>query len=56
MRPARRLSIGSSTKSCAAGFIKPESKAVFLAEIDKLLPEGADSIILGCTEVGMLLS
>ncbi len=34
------------------GFIKPESKAVFLAEIDKLLPQGADSIILGCTEVG----
>ncbi len=38
------------------GIIKPESKAVFLAEIDKLLPQGADSIILGCTEVGMLVS
>ena len=37
------------------GLIKPESKAVFLAEIDKLLPQGADSIILGCTEVGMLV-
>jgi len=37
------------------GIIKPESKAVFLAEIDKLLPQGADSIILGCTEVGMLV-
>jgi aspartate racemase len=38
------------------GIIKPESKAVYLAEIGKLLPQGADSIILGCTEVGMLVS
>jgi aspartate racemase len=37
------------------GIVKPESKAVYLAEIDKLLCQGADSIILGCTEVGMLI-
>jgi aspartate racemase len=37
------------------GIVKPESKAVYLAEVDKLLCRGADSIILGCTEVGMLI-
>src|SRR5215831_17606523 len=37
------------------GIIKPQSKAVYLAEIDKLRCQGADSIILGCTEVGMLI-
>jgi len=37
------------------GIIKPQSKAVYLAEIDKLRCNGADSIILGCTEVGMLI-
>lgn len=37
------------------GIVKPQSKAVYLAEIDKLRCQGADSVILGCTEVGMLI-
>jgi aspartate racemase len=38
------------------GIIRPESKAVYLAEIDRLRAAGADSVIFGCTEVGMLIA
>ena len=38
------------------GVVRPESKARYLAEIDRLRLAGADSVILGCTEIGMLLS
>lgn len=37
------------------GSIKPESKQTYLAIIDKLVAEGAEAIILGCTEIGMLI-
>ncbi len=37
------------------GNIKPESKQTYLAIIDKLVAEGAEAIILGCTEIGMLI-
>src|SRR6266446_7440486 len=37
------------------GIVRSESKHSYLAEIDKLLPQGAESIILGCTEVGILI-
>jgi aspartate racemase len=37
------------------GIVRPESKGAYLAEIAKLWRQGADSVILGCTEVGMLI-
>lgn len=37
------------------GIVRPESKAVYLAEIAGLARQGADGIILGCTEIGMLI-
>ena len=37
------------------GIVRPESKAAYLTEIEKLARYGADSVILGCTEVGMLI-
>lgn len=38
------------------GIVRPESKRAYLAEIAKLRQRGADGIILGCTEVGMILA
>ncbi len=37
------------------GIVRPESKEAYLAEIARLARQGADSVILGCTEVGMLI-
>lgn len=37
------------------GEIKTESKAQYLAVIDRLIERGAQSIILGCTEIGLLV-
>ena len=37
------------------GIVRPESKETYLAEIAKLSRQDADSVILGCTEVGMLI-
>ncbi|WP_165856093.1 aspartate/glutamate racemase family protein [Marinobacter sp. JSM 1782161] len=38
------------------GTIKPESKAEYLRIIDRLADRGAEAVILGCTEIGMLVS
>lgn len=38
------------------GQIKAESKKVYLEIIDKLANDGAQAIVLGCTEIGMLVS
>jgi aspartate racemase len=38
------------------GVVKPESKAAFLAMIADLRAQGADGVILGCTELGLVLS
>jgi aspartate racemase len=38
------------------GILRPESKAVCLEEIARLRAGGADGVILGCTEIGMLLT
>ena len=35
---------------------KPESEAAYIAIAGRLVEAGADSLILGCTEVGMLLN
>jgi aspartate racemase len=37
------------------GVVRAESKARYLAEIELLRAAGADSVILGCTEIGMLI-
>lgn len=38
------------------GQIKPESKVEYLRIIDALAAEGAEAVILGCTEIGMIVS
>ncbi len=38
------------------GNIKAESKAEYLRIIDTLATQGAEAVILGCTEIGMLVS
>ncbi len=38
------------------GEIKPESKAEFLRIIEELAGQGAQGVILGCTEIGLLIS
>ena len=37
------------------GVVRAESKARYLAEIARLRRAGADRVILGCTEIGMLV-
>jgi aspartate racemase len=37
------------------GVVRPESKAAYLDEIGKLRRQGADGVILGCTEITMLI-
>lgn len=38
------------------GVIRDQSRATYLAVIDRLVDRGAGGIILGCTEIGLLLS
>jgi len=38
------------------GIIKPESKAEYLRIIGTLAEQGAEAVILGCTEIGMLVT
>lgn len=37
------------------GIVKPESRAAYAAVIAKAAEKGADSVILGCTEIGLLI-
>lgn len=37
------------------GVITPQSKAVYLRIIERLAQEGAQGVILGCTEIGLLV-
>jgi len=37
------------------GEVRPESRDIYIAEVERLAARGADSLILGCTELGMLL-
>lgn len=37
------------------GIVRPQSRQAYLAEIARLTAQGADSVILGCTEIGMLI-
>ncbi|AWI50090.1 aspartate/glutamate racemase [Actinobacillus porcitonsillarum] len=38
------------------GIIKPESKAYYLKTIENLTALGAEGVILGCTEIGLLIN
>ena len=38
------------------GIVRPQSKAACLDEVAALRARGADGVILGCTEIGMILS
>ncbi|SCC34696.1 aspartate racemase [Gilliamella bombicola] len=38
------------------GIIQPDSKQAYLNIVDKLVKNGAEGVILGCTEIGLLIS
>lgn len=38
------------------GVVKEESKELYLNIIDQLIERGAEAVILGCTEIGLLIS
>ncbi|MGA6924133.1 MAG: amino acid racemase, partial [Desulfosarcina sp.] len=38
------------------GIIKPESKQSFVEVVDRLANTGAQAVILGCTEIGLLIN
>ena len=38
------------------GIVKPESKAAYLRVIDELRLHGAEGLLLGCTELGLIVS
>ena len=42
-------------KELCQGLIAPESKTTYLSIINNLVKAGAEGIILGCTEIGMLI-
>lgn len=42
-------------KELAVGTLNPASKASYLKSIDKLISQGAQGIILGCTEIPLLI-
>jgi aspartate racemase len=42
-------------KELCVGVIKPGSKAIYLNIIDKLFHQGAEAVILGCTEIALLV-
>jgi aspartate racemase len=37
------------------GTIRPESKAQYVSIIERMVKQGAEGVILGCTEIGLLL-
>ncbi|WP_231702305.1 aspartate/glutamate racemase family protein [Halopseudomonas litoralis] len=42
-------------KELCLGVVKPESKADYLGVIASLAERGAQGVILGCTEIGLLI-
>ncbi len=38
------------------GVVRDESRAVYIAAIERMAARGAQAVILGCTEIGMLIS
>lgn len=37
------------------GIVNPDSKAIYLEVVDSLAMRGAQAVILGCTEIGLLI-
>jgi aspartate racemase len=37
------------------GIVKPDSKRQYVDEVENLRRQGADGVILGCTEITMLI-
>ena len=52
----RELVHGIIYEELCRGVVRDESKAACMREIDRLRQDGADGIILGCTELTMLIS
>jgi aspartate racemase len=51
-----RAFIGASIEEeLARGILKQETKTSYLSVIDKLVSEGAEGVILGCTEIPLLI-
>ncbi len=38
------------------GVIAPKSKSIYLSIVDRLAKQGAQAVILGCTEIGLLIN
>jgi amino-acid racemase len=38
------------------GVVRPESRSAYLDVVDRLAARGADAVVLGCTEIGLLLA
>lgn len=53
--PGRAMVHGIIYDELCRGVVRPESKARYLEEIERLRMAGADCVILGCTEIGMLI-
>ncbi len=54
--PGRELVNRVIFQELCLGQIRPESKQAFLREMDALAARGAQGVILGCTEIGMLVA
>ena len=52
----RRLVHDVIFKELCLGITKPESKQAYLRIVDHLVEQGAQGIILGCTEIGLLIN
>ena len=52
---ASPISTASSTKSSAAGIVRDELRRIYVEAIARLAARGAEAVILGCTEIGMLI-
>lgn len=38
-----------------AGYVNPSSKSFYIEQVEQLKQRGADMVVLGCTEIGMLV-
>ena len=52
----RQIVHNDNYKELCLGKIHPDSKIEYLRIIDALAGQGAEAVILGCTEIGMLVN
>ena len=52
---AREIVHNAIYQELCLGEVRPASKAAYLRIIDRLADQGAEGVILGCTEIGMLV-